>query len=63
MSLDGMSPEELEQRLVLLFNEMQRIRTTLDVVSPAPSTAQNTTDKRLEVFKTAFPRLANPENS
>ena len=63
MPLDGMSPEELEQRLVLLFNEMQRIRATLDAVSPAQSKAQQATDKKLEIFKSAFPRLNNPENS
>jgi uncharacterized small protein (DUF1192 family) len=58
MPLNGMSAEELEERLVLLFNEMQRIKSALDQVKP--STKKPHVDK-INVFKSSFPRLSNPE--
>lgn len=58
MPLDGMSAEELEARLVLLFNEMQRIKKALDQAKPGDF--KPGVDK-VHVFKSTFPRLSNPE--
>lgn len=63
MPLNGMSPEELEERLVLLFTEMQRVRSALDAIDPARAKRARSIDKQQEIFKTAFPRLSNPETS
>ncbi|MGJ8527965.1 hypothetical protein [Maritalea sp.] len=59
MSLEGMSAQELEARLVILFDEMQRVKLAADAQQRAegklPSNGMN------EVFQSQFPRLLNPD--
>lgn len=59
MPLEGMSSQELEERLVILFNEMQRIKVAANAQQKAegklPSNGMS------EKFQSMFPRLSNPD--
>ncbi|MFT6657079.1 DUF1192 family protein [Maritalea sp.] len=58
MSLEGMSAAELDERLVMLFDEMRRVKQALEVQRPA---GIEKGAKQNNVFKTAFPMLSKPE--
>ena len=60
MSLEGMSAEELDARLVMLFDEMKRVKQTLEAVRPPE---KEKVAKKDEVFKTLFPMLSKPDAS
>jgi len=58
MPLEGMSADELDARLVILFDEMRRIKQALEKQQPI---ANVKADKQKKVFNSAFPMLSNPE--
>ncbi|WP_299348659.1 DUF1192 family protein [uncultured Maritalea sp.] len=55
MSLEGMPVEELDERLVMLFAEMQRVKQAIEVQRPSKA------DKQKEKFNSLFPMLSRPE--
>lgn len=56
MSLEGMPVEELDERLVMLFAEMQRIKQAIEVQRPSK------VDLQKEKFNSLFPMLSRPES-
>jgi len=58
MSLEGMPAEELDARLVMLFDEMKRVKQALELVRPPEN---EKVAKKDEVFKTLFPMLSSPD--
>lgn len=58
MSLDGMPAEELDARLVMLFDEMKRVKQALELVRPPEN---EKVAKKDEVFKSLFPMLSSPD--
>ncbi|GLQ16279.1 hypothetical protein [Maritalea porphyrae] len=58
MSLEGMPAEELDARLVMLFDEMKRVKAALELVRPHE---EKKVAKKDEVFKNLFPMLSNPD--
>ena len=62
MSLSGMSVDELEARMVLLFEELQRGKSALDAADPASAARSKSAAKQMNAFKEAFPLLSNPES-
>ncbi len=60
MPLDGMPAEELDARLVMLFDEMKRVKQALELVRPPE---QEKVAKKDEVFKNLFPMLSSPDTN
>lgn len=58
MSLEGMPAEELDARLVMLFDEMKRVKQALELVRPPEN---EKVAKKDEVFKSLFPMLSSPD--
>jgi len=58
MSLEGMSAAELDERLVMLFDEMRRVKQALEVQRPSKPAKS---DKQVRVFNSAFPMLSKPD--